>query len=251
MTARPHLAGDAARQAIAPLRAPLNRSDFAWEFLRRNPRYRLVARASRLTRRRCDADEDAAARLWGLQFLVDPDLPVGLADVFWRPEVAPGLVVRLARAPPQIGERLEPGGNLVRQRSAPNGLHLRFPSGLQAYVPEGDLQAPLAVVLPITGSFSIHLRAASALKRSLDGFAAPIDDLTSQQRLRLHRTLRAFDGAEAQQSYRVIAEQLLGEEAVARHAWRTSPVRDTIIRLVRAGRMLVDGAYLRLLASQR
>lgn len=250
MTARPHLAGDAVRHPDALLRAPLNRSDFAWEFLRRNLRYRLVARTSQATRADHHVDEDALARPWGLQFLVDPDLPVGLADVFWRPEVAPGLVVRLERASADFGGHLALGGNLARPRSAPNGLHLKFQSGLQAYVPEGDLQAPLAVAVPITGTFSTHLRAASGLRHALHGRAAAIDDLTPQQRLRLHRTLRAFDGAEAQQTYRAIAEQLLGEEAVARHAWRTSPVRDTVIRLVRAGRTLVGGAYLKLLTIQ-
>ncbi len=192
MTARPHLAGDAVRPANAPLRAPLNRSDFAWEFLRRNPRYRLVARASRATRGNRSADDELAAP-WGLQFLIDPDLPASLADVFWRPEVAPALVVRLERATPDYGGQLALGGNTARQRSAPNGLHLKFQSGLQAYVPEGDLRTPLAVVLPITGSFSIHLRAANGLQRSLDGLVAPIDDLTVQQQVRLQRTLRAFD----------------------------------------------------------
>ncbi len=250
MTARPHLAGDAARRENAPLRAPQNRSDFAWEFLRRNPGYRRVARASQPT---CgdQFEDDEVAAPWGLQFLIDPDLPAGLADVFWRPDVAPALVVRLELAPPDYGGRLEPGGNLARQRSAPNGLHLKFLSGLQAYVPQGDLQAPLAVVVPITGCFSTHLRAAGGFQRSLDGLAAPIDDLTVQQRVRLDRTLRAFDGAEAQQSYRAIAEKVLGAEAVARHAWRTSPVRDTVIRLVRSGRALVDGAYLKLLRPAR
>lgn len=248
MTARPHFVGDAARPANASLRAPWNRSDFAWEFLRRNPRYRHVARASRATR---GIDEDAKAQPWGLQFLSNPDLPTGLAEVFWRPEVAPGLVVRLQRVPPDFGRALVVGGNLARQRLAPNGLHLKFLSGLQAHVPEGDLQTPLAVVLPVTGSFSTHLRAAGGFQRSLDGLAAPIDDLTVQQRIRLERTLRAFDGAQAQQSYRVIAEQVFGADAIGRHAWRTSPVRDTAIRLVRSGRALVNGAYLNLLRSAR
>ena len=250
MTARPHLEGDAARRGNASLRAPWNRSDFAWEFLRRNPRYRFVARASTATRGNQFADDEVAAH-WGLQFLIDPDLPAGLADVFWRPHVAPGLVVRLETARPDFGGVLALGGNLARQRSAPNGLHLKFLSGLQAHVPGGDLQTPLAVVLPVTGSYSTHLRAAGGFLRSLDGLASPIDDLTVQQRVRLDRTLRAFDGAEAQQSYRAIAEQVFGQDAVRRHPWRTSPVRDTAIRLVRSGRRLVDGAYLKLLRPLR
>lgn len=226
----------------------LSRSDFAWEFLRRNPRYRAVARARSSTRAFDDAHGEEVARPWGLQFVADPSLPAQIADVFWRPEIAPALVVTLE---PSLSPRASPlrlGSNVALQRWGSDGLHLKLRSGIQAVVREGDLSTPLAVVLPISGQFSASLRAARSLHRAMVGAPAPLDDLTPQQQLRLDRTLIALDGAASQRSYRDIANQVFGPARVGSEAWKTSSVRDAAIRLVRAGRRLMDGGYLRLLA---
>lgn len=226
----------------------LSRSDFAWEFLRRNPRYRAVARARSSTRAFDDHHGEEVARPWGLQFVADPSLPAQIADVFWRPEIAPALVVTLEPSLSPAASPLRLGGAVALQRKGSDGLHLKLRSGIQAVVREGDLSTPLAVVLPISGQFSASLRAARSLHRALAGAPAPLDDLTPQQHLRLERTLVALDGAASQQSYRDIACQVFGHARVSTEAWRTSSVRDAAIRLVRAGRRLMDGGYLRLLA---
>lgn len=232
-------ARDRRGQAETPARA--TRADFAWEFLRRNPRYRAIA-----ARAATGAPDSDAAAPWGLQFLADPDLPAGVADVFWRPEIAPAQVVILQ---PDVAGGLAhlPGGNVALQRHGEDGLHLRLQTGVQALVRGGDLSRPLAVILPLTGQFSAHLRSAEAWRRAMAGAAGPMDDLTAQQRTRLRRSLQALDGALEHRSYREIAVELFGPDAVAREPWKTSSVRDTTLRLVRSGRALMEGAYLKLL----
>ncbi|WP_421931850.1 DNA -binding domain-containing protein [Phenylobacterium sp.] len=228
-----------------------NRADFAWEFLRRNLAYRTVAKARVWTRSFKDPHGEEAARPWGLQFIADPDLPAGVADVFWRPEVAPSQVVILERSQLVMAAPLQLGGNIALQRRGTDGLHVRLQTGVQALVRDGDLTAPLAVVLPISGQFSAALRAAQGLQRTLAGATAPQDDLRSQLRQRLVRALAAFDGAGQGWSYREIATEIFGSGIVAREAWRTSTVRDATIRLVRAGRLMVAGGYRSLLRGDK
>lgn len=230
-----------------PPRPKPNRADFAWEFLRRNPAYRVVAKERVWTRSFKDPHGEEAARPWGLQFIADPDLPAGVADVFWRPVVAPSQVVILERSQLVMAAPLRLGGNVALQRRGTNGLHVRLQTGVQALVRDGDLTEPLAVVLPISGQFSAALRAAQGLQRTLAGAMAPQNDLKDQQRLRLNRTLAALDGVEQDRSYREIATEVFGEVAVRREFWRTSTIRDATIRLVRTGRLMVAGGYRALL----
>lgn len=234
-----------------PPRPKPNRADFAWEFLRRNPGYRAVAKARVWTRSFEDPHGEEAARPWGLQFIADPDMPAGVADVFWRPEVAPSQVVILERSRLVMATPLRLGGNVALQRRGTNGLHVRLQTGVQALVRDGDLTEPLAVVLPISGQFSAALRAAQGLQRTLAGAASPQDDLRPQLRLRLARALAAFDGAGLGWSYRAVATEVFGSAIVTREAWRTSTVRDTTIRLVRAGRLMVAGGYRSLLQGEK
>ncbi|WP_228148077.1 DUF2285 domain-containing protein [Roseibium algicola] len=71
--------------------------------------------------------------------------------------------------------------------------------------------------------------------------------LTPQKRLRFKSMLRAVDGRTNGASYREIAENLFGARRVASEPWKTSPLRDTTIRLVRDGLAMVAGGYLDLL----
>lgn len=242
MTLRPLPIGDAERSPGAPADRLLTRPDFAWAFLRRNPRYRLIARARSATR----GAEDLA-QPWGLQFLADPDDP-RTTQVFWRPDAAPGHVVRLQ--PTGEGARLRLWTEVVAHRWGQDGMHLKLRCGLQIHVQAADLERPLAAVLPISGSFTAALRAAGDLERGLRGERVH-GDLTPQQQLRLSRMLDAYEAIEAQATYRQVALQLFGQEAIDRHDWRTSSVRDTTIRLVRAARAMVAGGYRDLLAGCR
>jgi hypothetical protein len=210
-----------------------------------------MAKARVWTRSFEDSYGEEVAKPWGLQFVADPDLPAGVAEVFWRPEVAPSLVVILERCKSVTAAPLRLGGNVALQRRGKDGLHVRLQTGVQALLRDGDLTEPLAVVLPISGQFSAALRAAQGLQRTIAGATSPQDDLRPQLRLRLARALVAFDGGGLGWSYREIANEVFGSAIVTREAWRTSTVRDAAIRLVRAGRLMVAGGYRSLLQGEK
>lgn len=217
-------------------------ADYAWEFLRRNPDYcaeflRCAASAT-----------DALDPRWGLRFPADPTRPAEAAEVFWRAEIAPGVVI------PLEADHAGPGGALPRlkpvgpPRRGKDGLHLRMSGGLQLLL-RGDArpQGPLVVVLAFDREFGLRVRAVQTLQRTARGEAAPRSRLTDAQRTRLDRSLRALDGSLKRESYRGIARALFGEAAVQRESWKTSSLRGVTIRLVRSGRDLMEGGYLRLL----
>jgi len=223
---------------------PFSRADFAWEFLRRNRAYQALARhyAGGVV---SPADEESLGRPWGLRFIADP---TRREPVFWRAEVAPDFVVRLTAAPGQGDALPDLSGLLIARRREASGLYLKLVGGLQIHV-DGELVGPVAILTPPGPALERSLRAARALRRALTGQAVPARDLTSQQRLRLRQTLVAIDARRAGRSYREIAREIFGEEAVARHVWRTSSVRDAVIRLVRGGQALAEGNHLRLLSA--
>lgn len=215
--------------------------ELAWEYLRRNRDY--CADYQRAVRR-----SRAIAPRWGLRFGADPALPADEAGVFWRPDIAPGLIVPFeVAAPPREGEgrSWSPAGV---SRRADDGLHVRLPEGLQlqfrgAAKPGG----PLVVVLSFDADFGLRVRAVERLNRAVNGRPPPPSHLTIAQRERLARSLVALDGALAGDSYRAIAAALFGQGALEAEAWRTSSVRATTIRLVQTGRRLMGGDYLKML----
>ena len=167
--------------------------------------------------------------------------------MFWRPEVAPGIVVPLTRHSVDRGLivlQLPPG----RVRSSEEGLHIRLAAGLQVLL-RGleDSSGPMAVLLAYDADFGLRVRAAEALHRAARGRPPPKSRLTMAQRLRLARCLEALDGRLRGDSYRSIASALFGEHVIAEEAWRTASLRATTIRLARAGKALMEGGYLKLL----
>lgn len=217
----------------------------AWEFLRRNPDYRSAYTAWRRDRREPLAPID---RRWGLRFAADPALAAEEARVFWLPEVAPGVVLPAETRPADLvggAPYALPGGELVR---ADDGLHLRTSWGLQMLVRGGaEAGAPLIIALSYDEHFRLRVRAVEALDRLSAGRPPPKSHLTAAQLSRLHRCLTALDGALDGHNYRTIAEQVFGGRALDGEAWKTASVRAATIRLVRAGRALMNGGYLKLL----
>ena len=136
----------------------LRRTDFAWEFLRRNERYRRHASSG------C-----AEARPWGLQFVADPSTERVAQDVYWRPEVAPTHVIWLRRAANDDGVRLDHVLDVTALRRTVDGVHVKLSGGLQAFVEGCEPSEPLAAIVPISGSFSAALKGVSDLERVLRG----------------------------------------------------------------------------------
>ncbi len=181
-------------------------------------------------------------------FPADPALDASEAPVFWRPEIAPAVVVRLAPAPADSPRAVSLIAVAAGQREAEDGLHLRLALGPQLFLPVGvDLAAPTAAVLPLDERFSVRLAAAARLYRSLMSGAQSPDGLRAQRRFRLKRMLRALDGRGAGASYREIAQHVVGADVTDSAAWRTAPARDVVIRLCRAATRLMRGGYLALL----
>lgn len=214
---------------------------FAWEFLRRNPAYRFeFAHGTAI-------GAPAVGSRWGLRFPADPEIPAGDADVFWRPEIAPGIVVPLAEDQ-AAGSSIGPGLPRGRTRLAEDGLHIRLAAGLQLLLQGLDhANAPLVVMLTYDAHYGLRVRAAEALDRAARGRPPLKSRLTMAQRARLARCLVALDGLLSGDSYRAIAIAIFGEKAVANETWRTASVRATTIRLAQAGKALMDGGYLKLL----
>ena len=220
-------------------------ADYAWEFLRRNPDYRADFLRSAGGE---GIEHDALDPRWGLRFPADPTSPAENAEVFWRPEIAPGVVVSLddgGVGPGPAIPRLRPLGPLKRGE---DGLHLRMDGGLQLLLRGGARPAgPLVVILAFDHDFGLRVRAVQALHRAVTGGPPPRSRLTAAQRLRLDRSLEALDGSLNRESYRAIAQTLFGVAVVERESWKTSSVRGVTIRLVHAGRSLMRGGYLKLL----
>lgn len=217
--------------------ARLSASDYAWEFLRRNPDYR-----------RAFQDCGAGGRLdprWGLEFPADPGLGPHEVRVYWRADAAPALVLPVAPAPVGEARSWRPVPRAAETRRADDGWRAWLGNGLQLHSPsEAGLAGPLMVVLAFDRDFGLRLKAARALGEREARVGCR---LAAHQRLRLERSLRALDGALNQDSYRAIAEAVFGQAVVDREPWRGGTLRDVTIRLVRSGKALMRGGYLRLL----
>lgn len=224
-------------RAFLPLTVP----SLCWEFLRRNAAYQEHFRT--LTR-----GATALDRRWGLAAPADPRLPSDEARVIWRAEVAPALVVPMEER--SFGRARTLPHSFDGPVAAEDGRYLRLPSGLQVQL-RGDATpaGPLVVVLSYDDDFNLRVRAVDALRRAEATDTPPRSRFSVDQRKRLARTLFALDASLRAQSYREIAADLFGEDGGADGDFKTSTLRDVTIRLVRRGRALMAGGYLKLLRA--
>lgn len=106
-----------------------------------------------------------------------------------------------------------------------------------------DEPSALAAHVPLDGLAEARMAATLRLHRHLAGDRPAEPDLTRQRRDRLTDAARALDGRLDGASYRTIATTLAGGPHVAAEPWKTSSLRDTIIRLVRTGTRLMKTGY--------
>ena len=110
----------------------------------------------------------------------------------------------------------------------------------------------MAVVLPLDALFDERVDAARRVWRALAGqHQVPRPTFTAQRRRRLKLLLRALDASLLGIGYREIAQGLFGDRVPGDASWRTHTLRATTIRLVREGRAMMRGGYLRLLRPER
>ncbi len=106
----------------------------------------------------------------------------------------------------------------------------------------------IAVVLPLDAMFDDRVQTARRVWRALARRAkVKPTGITAHRRRRLKLVLRALDAHLAGESYRTIAYGLFPGRVPHDIAWRSHPLRSFTIRLVRDGRALMQGGYLRLL----
>ena len=222
----------------------------AWEYLRRNPDYRLD-----WLRRRGRPD---AAQRWGLRLLEDPALDARDAHPAWFPDhdavvqlypdadPPPDAVVFEFWRIPGTKHLIHDGKRLVLVARWP-GCCLRF--ALAPGLVDGTAYAHAirACAVPC-----IRYHALIAQLNTLAGLpevAAPV--VTTRPRpsaaalLELH-TLQALDATLVGASLREVAEGLFGVDAVAADWHKDSALRARVRRLVRRGEALMRGGYRRL-----
>ncbi|MFT3778315.1 MAG: DUF2285 domain-containing protein [Ottowia sp.] len=234
----------------------------AWEYLRRNPRYRAVY----ALHAHGSDDEAGHAVPWGLRLLEDPASDARQAQPAWLPDPdgMPQLHADPAAAPdaPIFSLWRMPG----RKQLAHDGRRLL----LTAYRPEGALRAAFSPSLEHGMAYAHGLaagarlrerwRAASVAMERLDGYygsKASLPGVHAHAHGRpdrialLHmRSLQALDGLAVGATHREIAQALFGAAVVAERWHDLGELRAQVRRLARRGQVLVDGGYRRLLQME-
>lgn len=243
-------------EAYAPL-LQVGRPGFAWEWLRRNDRYREAAaralKAEASGTARLVGDPHQGAERWGLHAFEAPELDAIAARPVWRREMLP-YVLEADAVDEGGGEdrfdigRLSHLATLIRDRAAE---HLLLSDGRRAL--------RIDIVSGTLGGGPALLRYRLA---GLSRIEAPL--LVLRQVLTLWRTgqfsrglhrperraarwillLRTHDALAAGAGQREIAGELVGRQAAARH-WRVeaSSLRSRAQRLVREARRMAVGGY--------
>ena len=107
-------------------------------------------------------------------------------------------------------------------------------------------------IVPLSLAGFDRIEAIQRFLSALHGRAIPPDTrLTRQQRARLRRMLRAFDGHRAGVTQQEIARVLLNTGRLERDEWQASSARHAIKALLRDARSMVAGGYRKLLRHRR
>lgn len=190
-------------------------------------------------------------------FFASPSLNAGEGSVFWS--VAADTSAVLLTQSPII---LSTAGNLSTGLRDPaarpddQGEHTLLAVGSETIrlvrlegVPAG---APLAAIVPLDSNGYDRIVALTRLLRALQRRTVPqFRRLTPQQRRRHRQMLQATDGHMNGASYREIAIVMFGAQRVIADPWKTSPLRASIIGLVKGGRAMMAGGYRELLRHRR
>lgn len=221
----------------------------AWEYLRRNPDYRLDWL-------RCHRRQQAArkaAQHWGLRLLENPALDARDAHPAWFPD-HDGVLQLYPDADPS------PDAVAFALWRLPGRKHLIHDGQRLMLVlrwPGGCLRFALAPGLADGMAFAYAIRVCTRLQ-VLAAALPPLQTLTcevpaavalarpTQPALQELYTLQALDASLAGASLREIGEGLFGTDAVAADWHADSALRARVRRLVRRGAALMRGGYRRL-----
>jgi hypothetical protein len=140
----------------------------------------------------------------------------------------------------------------VARREAGDGAHVLLQTGnvrFQLWQRDGlSAGSPVTAVIPLDAGTSVRSEATLRLWRLLARGHPPSPRLGRSRAERLAVSLRVLDAHLAGASYRAIAEAAFGSQRLEAEPWKTSSLRDVVIRRVRAARALMGGGYLHLLS---
>ncbi|WKA26461.1 DUF2285 domain-containing protein [Bradyrhizobium roseum] len=250
--------------------AAFDPSDWAWEFLRRNPDYRADWQAS-VPRRLAHVTLTDGTRLlrlrrrypraerWGLYAFGDPSVSARRGPAFWHLD-ALQRTVRLRAELPAEPAKDPKGSELLAlsdfrvDRVAAIGVDsvpLVLMKGPGSHVPV-EISGLAALSLPFAPVFEIggfaDLNAQTELLKRLHRFAEQAPNPGSRSTFgideRLHHALIALDESLAGKTYRQIAITIYGEKRVAEE-WQGPSLflKDRTRRLVAKGTELMKGGY--------
>lgn len=205
----------------------------AWEYLRRNPDYRL----DWLRRHR----SPHAALRWGLRLLEDPARDARDAQPAWLPGHADVVQLYPDADPPVDAEPFAfwgiPGHKQLLHDGKCLALIARSPGRCLRFALAPGVEDGMAVAYAHRGRGTSHaLDTPAPMARPRPPPAALLE---------LH-TLQAFDATLAGASLREVAEGLFGADAVAADWHADGELRARVRRLVRRGTALMRGGYRRL-----
>jgi hypothetical protein len=252
--------------AVACGPASYDPSDWAWEFLRRNPDYSADWRSSVPRRLPLVTLKDGTrllrlrrrfprAERWGLYAFADPLMAARQAPVFWHMG-ALKRVIRVRAAPAKHRENLTPLtlSSFNVDRTAAIGVDnvpLMLMKGPGVHIPVeihgvAVLTSPFAPVFEIDGF--ADLNAQTELLKRLHRFTEQAPSATNRPASsideRLHHALIALDESLRGKTYRQIAITIFGEKRVAEE-WQgpSQFLKDRTRRLVAKGTELMKGGY--------
>ena len=220
----------------------------AWEYLRRNPDYRL----DWLRRGRRPQPAHQAAHRWGLRLLEDPALDARDAHPAWFPDPDGVLQLYPDTDPPMDAIVFAfwslPGSKCLIHDGKRLMLVLRRPGySLRLAIAPG-LADGMAFAYAIRACAQLQGLTAMLQKLATTADASPAAAASmrpSPSALQELHTLQALDATLAGASLRVIAEGLFGEDAAA-DWYSDGGLRSKVRRLARRGDALMRGGYRRL-----
>ena len=182
--------------------------------------------------------------------------PADRESVFWIPSLQPEAVLLSAAASARASAAAPvdlthlPGLDLRRADDGWHGLWRAGGSVHQFWLTEmpSDAAAVYTLTLPLDALFELRAHAARRLWRALNGRSPGRPFLAMPDQLReLHiLTLRALDARQRGESYRIIAEALLGFHGT-KTDWEGDPRKNKARRLVASGQRIMRGGYRTLL----
>ena len=189
----------------------------------------------------------------GYKSLADPNLTGPNIPIFWRPEECASVIILSPQRNAAFGSAIRKTDlqNYFSYEDLGNRQHFFFDHQnlrAQIFISEGlAANEFLQATIPLDPFMLARLAATEEFLRVISGKQIVKKSKPSLTMLRLHKALRALDAMAAKASQREIAELFYGKERIRQEYWKTSSIRQSILRLCRLGQKMVDGGYVELL----